>query len=88
MGIIFDSYCDGILWLGQVKCVLFSLMLANLEAGNHYHQVLQLEPFEVLHHKVNGVGSGVFSDDTCISYTHYNVIYLFCYIMDSISIYG
>ena len=28
-------------------------------------------------HRVIGVGSGVCSVDTCTSYTHYNVIYLF-----------
>ena len=49
-GIIFGSCFDGDLWLGQVKCLLFSIMLENLEAGNHHHQVLQLEPFEVWQH--------------------------------------
>ena len=46
-GIIFGSCCDGGLWLVQVKCVPFDLMLAQLEAGNHQNQVIQLEPLEV-----------------------------------------
>ena len=87
-GIIFGSCCDGGLWLGQVKRVPFYLILAHLEAGNHHHQVLQLEPLEVWHHRVIDVGSGVCSVATCTSYTHHNVIYLFCHIMYSISLRG
>ena len=63
-----------------------SLILAHLEAGKRHHQVLQLEPLEVWYHRVIGVGSGVCSVATCTSYTHYNAIYLFCRIMDSISL--
>ena len=73
-GIIFGSCCDGELWLGQVKYVPFSLILAQFEAGNHHHQVLKLEPLEVWHHRGIDVGYGVCSVATCTSYTHYNVI--------------
>ena len=41
-GVIFGSCCDGDLWLGQVKCVPLSPVLADLEAENHHRQVLQL----------------------------------------------
>ena len=47
LGILFGSYYDGGLWLVQVKCVPFYLILAHLEAVNHHHQVLQLEPLEL-----------------------------------------
>ena len=46
-GIIFGSYCDGGLWLGQVKCVPFALILSYLEAVNHHNQSIQLETLEV-----------------------------------------
>ena len=65
-----------------------SLILEHLEAGNHHHQVLQLEPLEVWHHRGIGVGSGVLSVATGTSYNRYNAIYLFCHIMDSISFCG
>ena len=87
-GKIFGFCCDGGLCIGQVNWVPFYLILAHWEVVNHHNQVLQLEPLEVWHHTRIGVGSGVFSVDTCTSYTHYNVIYLFCHIMDSISICG
>ena len=50
-GIIFGYCCDGDLWLGQVKYVLFDAVLENLEAINHHHQVLQLETLEVWFHR-------------------------------------
>ena len=50
-GIIFDSCCDGDLWLVQVKYVPFAPVLKSLETGNYHHQVLKLEPLEVLHHR-------------------------------------
>ena len=87
-GIIFSPCYDGGLWLDQVKWVPFSLILAHLEAGNHHHQVIQLEPLEVWHHRGIGVGYGLCSVYTCTSYTHYNVIYIFCHIMDYISLCG
>ena len=62
--------------------------MEDLEAGNHHHQVLQLEPLEVWNHRVIGVGYGVCSVDTCTSYSHYNIIDLFCHIMDSIYLCG
>ena len=49
--IIFGSCCDGEFWLFQVKCVTFAPILENSEAGNHHHQVLQLEPLEVGRHR-------------------------------------
>ena len=79
--ITFGSCCYGGLWLGQVKLVPFSLIISHLEAVNHHHQVLQLEPLEVWHHRVIGVGYGVCSVDACTIYTHYNVIYLFFFIL-------
>ena len=51
-GIIFGSYCDGDLCLGQFKCVTFAPFIANLEAENHHHQVLRLEPLEVWNHRI------------------------------------
>ena len=75
-GTIFGSYFYGGLWLGQVKCVPFTLVLAHLEAVNHNHQVLQLEPLDVWHQRVIGVGSGVCGFSACTSYTYYNVIYM------------
>ena len=77
-GIIFGSCCDDGLWLGQVKCVQFSLILEHLETVNHHHKVLQLEPLEVWHHMGIGVGSGVCSVATCNSHTHFNGIYMSC----------
>ena len=62
--------------------------MSHLETVNHHHQVLQLEPLEVLYHRVIGFGYEVCSVATCTSYTHYNIIYLFCHIMDSISLCG
>ena len=50
-GIIFGSCCDGDLWLDQVKCVPLAPVIDNLEAGNHHHQVLKLEPLELCHHR-------------------------------------
>ena len=50
-GIIFGSCCNGDLWIGQVKCVPLSPVLENLEAENHHHQVLKLEPLEMWHHR-------------------------------------
>ena len=87
-GIIFGSCCDGGLWLGQVKWLPFSLILAHLKAGNHNHRVLKLETLEVLHYRGIGVDYWVYSFATCTIYTHYNVIYLFCHIMDSIYLCG
>ena len=34
-----------------IQCVSFAPVLENLEAGNYHHQVLQLEPLEVWHHR-------------------------------------
>ena len=82
------SCCDGGLWLGQVKFVPFSLMLAHLEEVKYYHQVLHLEPLDVWYHRGIGVGSGIYSVDTCTSYTHFNVIYLSFLIVVYISIFG
>ena len=76
-GIIFGSCCGGGLWLGQVKLVPFYLILSHLEAVNHHHQVLQLEPLGVWQHRVIGVGYEVCSVATCNSYTYCNVIYMF-----------
>ena len=73
-GIILFSCCDGGLWIGQVKCVPFHLMLAHLEAVNHHNQVLQLEPLEVCNYRGIGIGSGVFNVATCTSNYNYNVI--------------
>ena len=87
-GIIFGSCCDGGLWLGQVKRVQFSLILEHSEAGNHHHQVLQLEPLGVCRHRGIRVDSGLCSVATCTSCIHYNVIYLFYCIMDYISLCG
>ena len=87
-GIIFGSCCDGELWLVQVKFVPFYLIMAHLESGNHHNRVLKLEPLEVLNNRGIGVDSWVLSVATCTSYTHYNVIYLFCHIMDYISLCG
>ena len=87
-GIIFGYCCDGGLWLGHIKWVPFSLILSHLEAENHHNQVLQLETLEVWHYRGIFVGYGVFSVSTCTSYSHYNVIYLFFYIMDYISLCG
>ena len=70
-GIIFSSYFDGGLCLGQVKYVLFSLIMSNLEAGNHHHQVIQVEPLEVWHHRELIIGPRFFGVATCTSYTHY-----------------
>ena len=64
-GILFGFYCDDVLWLGKVKYVPFTLIVAHLEAGNHHHQVLQLEPLKVWKHGVIGVGSGVYGVATC-----------------------
>ena len=74
-GIIIVFCCDCVLCIGQVKCVPFALVLANLE---HHHKELQLKPLEVCHHRIIGVGSGVYDVATCTSYTHYNGIYLYC----------
>ena len=49
--IIFGSYCDGDLWLGKVKYVPLDPVMEKWEAENHHHQVLQLEPLEVWHHR-------------------------------------
>ena len=87
-GIIFGFCCDDGLWLGQVKWVPFSIIIAHLEAGNHHHQVIQLKPLEVWYHRVIFVGYVVCSVYTCTNYTHYNFIYLFGHIMDSISLCG
>ena len=78
LGIIFGSFCDGGFWLGQVKRLIFAIMLVHLEAGKHHHRVLQLEPLEVWSHRRIGVGYGVCSVSTRTIYIHYNVIYLFC----------
>ena len=48
--------------------------------------MIQLEPLELWHHRGIGVGSVIFSVASCTSYTHYNVIYLFYHIMDSVSL--
>ena len=69
-GIIFGSDCGGLLWLGQIKCVPFSLIIAHLEASNNHHWVVQLEPLEVWHHRVTVVGSGICDVATCNWYTH------------------
>ena len=87
-GIIFGSCCDGGLWIGQVKLVPFSLILSHLKAGHHNHQVINLEILEVLHYRGIGVDYWVCSFATCTIYTHYNVIDLFCHIMDSIYLCG
>ena len=50
-GIIFGSCCGGDFFLVQVKCVSLDPILENLEAENHHHQVLKLEPLEVWHHR-------------------------------------
>ena len=76
--IIFGPCCDGVLWLDQVKCVPFSILLEHLEAVNHRHQVIQLEPLGVWYHRIIVVGPGVCGFSTCTTYTHYNVIYLSC----------
>ena len=76
-GIIFVSCCDSGVWIGQVKCVPFALMLVHLEAGNHHNYVLQLDTMEVWHHIVIGVGSGICGIFNFTRYTHYNVIYLY-----------
>ena len=64
-------------FLARLNEYQFALILTHLEAGNHPHQVLQLERLEVWYHRGIGVGSVVFSVSTCTNYTHYNVIYLF-----------
>ena len=87
-GIIFGFCCDGGLWLGQFKCVPFSLIMAHWEAVNHHHQVLLLGSLEVWLRRVIGVGSRVCSVATCSSYTYYNVIFMSCLIMDSIYLCG
>ena len=58
-GIIFGSCCDDGLWLGQTKYILVALIISHMKSGNHHHQVLKLEPLEVWHNRVIGVGSGV-----------------------------
>ena len=50
-GIFLGACCDGWLWLVQVECVPFDTGLAHLEAGKYHHQVLQLEPLKVCHHR-------------------------------------
>ena len=50
-GIIFGSCCDGDFWLGQVKCVPLAPVIVKLEAENYHHQVVQLEPLDVCHHR-------------------------------------
>ena len=62
--------------------------MIDLEEGYHHHQVLQLEPLDVFHHRGVGFGYGVLSVDTFTSYPHYNIIDLFCHIMDSIYLCG
>ena len=76
-GIIFGSCCDSGLKLGQVKLVPFSLILEHFEAENHNRQVISLEPLELCHNRLIGVGYEVCSVDTCTSYTHHKFIYLF-----------
>ena len=77
-GIIFGSCCDDGLWLGQVKCVPFDLMMVHLEAGNHHQKVVQLKPLELWHHRGIGVGYGFYGVANYTSYTHSNLIYLSC----------
>ena len=48
--IICGSFCDGNLCIGQIKFVPIAPVMENLEAENHHHQVLQLEPLEVWNH--------------------------------------
>ena len=73
-------------WPGLMSTI--SLVLTHLEARNHHHQVLQLELLDMWNHRGMSVGCGVLSVATGTSYTHYNVIDLFCHIMDSISLCG
>ena len=67
-GIIFDSCPYGGLWLGQVQCLPFSLILPHLESVNHHQQVLKLEPLELWHHRLIGFGCGVCGVSTCTRY--------------------
>ena len=50
-GIIFGSCCDGDLQLRQIEFVPSDPILEQLEALNHHHNGLQVEPLEVWHHR-------------------------------------
>ena len=75
-GIIFDSCCDGDLWIVQVECVPFDTVMDHLQAGNNHDQVLQFESLEVWHHMELALvlGSAVLLPELFFSHSEYNIL--------------